>query len=371
MAVALMTNLNSGFAVAGGDAGHLASLNNQGSGAPDTYISYLHNRDQVTAWIHDAIALFTPAARAVVKGYYGKEASHSYYDGCSTGGAQGFALAQYHPDLFDGIIAGSPGNWYSHLALSFLWNAQRTQSNSSFLSQAALNLTTAAVLKACDALDGVADGVVENPLLCDFQLSTLACNSSAVANNSTCLTPDQIEAAKAIYAGPTNAETGAQLYPGFSPGSEIEWILQEGDLASAFAVPILQNLVYNDLNYNPSTFDWAGDVKDVDEKAGAFIDEISVNLTAFRNRGGKMIVTQGYVRGLRDSIELRKDVDVGASWADPFNAATWPIEHMERIQTFFGGDISDFFNLFMIPGTLILFCFVPVFLPHQPTVGVL
>ena len=118
----MITQLNAGlgFAVAGGDAGHLASENNKGGGAPDVYLPYLHDRNQVGAWIHDAISLFTPAAKALAEAYYGAAAKRSYYDGCSTGGAQGYALAQYHPELFDGIYAGSPGNWYSHLALSFL-----------------------------------------------------------------------------------------------------------------------------------------------------------------------------------------------------------------------------------------------------------
>jgi feruloyl esterase len=126
--VGMMTQLNSGmgFAVAGGDAGHRASDNNGGGGEPGVYLPYLHDKEQVTAWIHDAISLFTPAAKALTAAYYGKDANHSFYSGCSTGGAQGMALAQYHPGLFDGIVAGCPGNWYSHLALSFLWNAQHT-----------------------------------------------------------------------------------------------------------------------------------------------------------------------------------------------------------------------------------------------------
>jgi feruloyl esterase len=126
--VAMVTQLNSGvgFSIAGGNAGHMASTNNNGSGAPNTYIPYLHDPAQVKAWIHDAISLFTPAAKALAAAYYGQAVKYSYYSGCSTGGAQGFALAQFHPEMFDAIYAGSPGNWYSHLALSFLWNAQHT-----------------------------------------------------------------------------------------------------------------------------------------------------------------------------------------------------------------------------------------------------
>lgn len=348
--VALMQQLNSGFATAAGDAGHLASRNNAGSGAPDTYIPYLHNPDEVQAWIHNAIALFVPTTKNIIKAYYNKAAAYNYYSGCSTGGAQGFALAQYHPELFDGIIAGCPGNWYSHLALSFLWNAQHAMENtSSYLSQAVLNFTGQAVLEACDANDGVKDGVIENPLECNFDIDSLTCNATTVphANNSiSCLTPEQITAAKAIYTGPKNAKTGEQLYPGFAHGSEIQWILQEGSLSNAFSVPILQNLVYNNLTYNASTFNWASDVTTLDINAGAKIDAINTNLTTFRNRGGKLLVYQG--------------------WADPFNAQTWPIQHYEDVQSFFDTDISDFYNVFMIPGGG--HCGAASFYPQVPAV---
>jgi feruloyl esterase len=348
--VALMQQLNSGFASAAGDAGHLASLNNAGSGAPDTYIPYLHNPDEVQAWIHNAIALFVPSTKNIIKAYYNKAAAYSYYTGCSTGGAQGFALAQYHPELFDGIIAGCPGNWYSHLALSFLWNAQHAVENtSSYLSQAVLNFTGQAVLEACDTNDGVKDGVIENPLECNFDIDSLACNTTAASytnNSMSCLTSDQITAARAIYAGPKNAKTGEQLYPGFAHGSEIQWILQEGSLSSAFSVPILQNLVFNNLSYNASTFNWASDISTLDINAGAKIDAISTNLTTFRNRGGKLLVYQG--------------------WADPFNAQTWPIQHYEDVQSFFGHDISDFYNVFMIPGGG--HCGAASFYPQVPAV---
>ena len=156
------------------------------------------------------------------------------------------ALAQYHPELFDGIVAGCPGNWYSHLALSFLWNAQHTSTNASKLSQSKLNFTTNAILDACDLQDGVADRVLENPLACTFDVSTLACDSKS-SNTSACLTESELTAAKYIYSGPRHSTTNESLYPGFTFGSEIEWALQQGELATAFSIPILQNLVFGNL----------------------------------------------------------------------------------------------------------------------------
>lgn len=207
--------------------------------------------------------------------------------------------------------------------------------NSSKFSQAKLNLTNHAVLDACDLKDGVADRVLENPLVCSFDISTLACNSSNT-DSSTCLSPAELTAAKEIYAGPRDAKTNKPLYPGFTPSSEIEWELQQGELSEAFSVPILQNLVYDDLNYDASNFNWASDVTDLDAQAGTYIDAIDPDLSAFKASGGKLLISQG--------------------WTDPFNAATWPIEHLERIREVFGsddgkpGDVSDWLNLFMVPG---------------------
>jgi feruloyl esterase len=84
----MMTQLNTGFAVAGGDAGHQAADNNNGNGAPNTYIPYLHDVNQVRAWIHDAISIFTPVSKQLVAAYYGSSPKRSYYNGCSTGGGE-------------------------------------------------------------------------------------------------------------------------------------------------------------------------------------------------------------------------------------------------------------------------------------------
>ncbi|KAK6951659.1 hypothetical protein Daesc_006182 [Daldinia eschscholtzii] len=324
----MIDNLNEGYAVAGGNSGHLASENNNGNGAPGVYLPYLHDEDQIKSWIHNSIAQFTPAARNITTAFYRKAPSYSYYKGCSTGGAQGFALAQFHPNLFDGIVAGCPGNWYSHLALSFLWNSQVTQ-GPSYLPQTTLDLITQAILEKCDAIDGVEDGVLENPLKCEFDISTLACKPSE-ANSTTCLTPAQLSAAQKIYTGPVDSRTNASLYPGFSFGSETEWKMQEGSLAEAFSIPILQNRVFDNLSYDASGFDWGADVDALDERVGTLIDEISPDLSELKAAGSKMIVYQG--------------------WADPFNAATWPIQHLDQIEDSLGGDVSDWFRLFMIPG---------------------
>ncbi|OLN85699.1 hypothetical protein CCHL11_08277 [Colletotrichum chlorophyti] len=317
---AMLENVGEGFATAGGDSGHLASENNDGDAYPGgIYLPFLHDRNQILAWIRNSIALFTPPAKSIAGSYYGAPPGRAYYKGCSTGGAQGFALAEFHPGLFDGIDAGCPGNWYSHLALSFLWNQQATLDS--------LNLIRNAVLDACDDLDGVRDRVLENPLACAFQIDTLACNAS---RNTSCLTPAQLAAAKSIYAGPRHALTNASLYPGFDLGSESEWLPQQGRLSLSFSLPLLQNVVFDDLGYDGSSFDWAADVDALDEKVGSLIDAVGTDLTPFKDGGGKLLVTQG--------------------WADPYNAATWPIEHLDEVGRVTGGR-DEWLALFMLPGS--------------------
>jgi feruloyl esterase len=212
------------------------------------------------------------------------------------------------------------------------------QAKATFLSQPVLDFITAEALKKCDTIDGVSDNLIENPLKCPFDVSSLACDGTTPVSteNITCLSSSQLSAVKAIYRGPVRSDDASiYLYPGFSPGSESNWLLQEGDLASAFSVPIMQNLVFNNLSYDVATFNWASDVELLNARAGTLIDEVSNDLSTFRSCGGKMLVYQG--------------------WADPFNAATWPIDHLEAVtHTTVGENATvadnDFMKLFMIPG---------------------
>ncbi|OAL26520.1 hypothetical protein AYO20_10089 [Fonsecaea nubica] len=339
---AMLIQLEGGFAVAGGDSGHTLAEDGPAVASPGSFVPFLNSIPQVTAWLHNSIAALTPPTRQLTTLYYGKSPSYSYYYGCSTGGAQGFALAQYHPEMFDGIYAGSPGNWYSHLILSFLWNYNHAQAqNASFMDAETLNFVTNATVAHCDGIDGVRDGLIENPLKCTFNITTLQCGhgqASKAKNGSVqCITPEQVTTYKAFRQGPTEPDTGMQVYPGFDFGSESGWMAQESSLALAYAIPILQNLVFKNLTYDYKSFSFSSaDIGAVNANASPYIDEISPDLLSFRRRGAKMITTQG--------------------WADQYNAATWPIEHLKQINTFLSGqpgvasDASDFYRLFMVPG---------------------
>ncbi|KAF2653251.1 tannase and feruloyl esterase [Lophiostoma macrostomum CBS 122681] len=323
----MLANLNTGFAVGGCDAGHPESEN--GPSKPGGYVPFLNSRAETLAWLRDSIAMFTVPARQLTTRFHQRAPKKMYYSGCSTGGAQGYALAQYHPDIFDGIFAGSAGNWYSHLILSFLWNGVQANKPGAFLDQAALNYTRDAVVKHCDKIDGMEDGVIDDPTKCDFSIDSLLCHDGQdpVSNNVTvCLNLTQIETVKAIYTGP-----GKDVYPGFAKGSESEWLVQEAELYEAYAVPILQNLVFKNLSYDYTTFDWERDVAVVDEVAGPLITAISPRLDAYKSKGGKLIATQG--------------------WADPYNAPFWPMDQHNEAKAIYGEkELNEFWRLFMVPG---------------------
>ncbi|TQN64277.1 putative esterase [Colletotrichum shisoi] len=271
---AMVENVNKGFATAGGDAGRRASDNNGGDAHPGgVHLPCLHDRNQVLAWIRDSVALFTPPAKGITDTYY--------------------------------------------------------HEGPAFLPQESLDHIRNAALDECDLLDGVEDRVLENPLTCDFDLDGLACED-LTSNTSTCLTPRQLAAAKEIYAGPRHSKANASLYPGFDLGSKSEWMVQQGRLSLSFSLPLLQNMVFDNLSYEGTAFDWAADVDASDEKVGSLIDAIGPNLTSFKKNGGKLLVTQG--------------------WADPFNVATWPIDHLDEVSRATGGERQDWLSLFMIPG---------------------
>ncbi|KAL3462121.1 Tannase/feruloyl esterase [Aspergillus heterothallicus] len=327
----MLTHLNSGFAVGGCDSGHHINENGNNTG----FAPYMNDPAKVEAWIHDSIALTTRVARdTITMRYYNHLPKHSYYYGCLTGGGQGYSLAEFYPQLFDGVVAEGPRNYYSHLVLSFLWNQQHTiEGKTGFMDQGVLDFVTREVLDACDAIDGVEDRVIENPLRCDFDIGRLECRPGQIASNeTTCLTSEQVTAARYIYSGAKDARDGKQVYPGFNFGAEPGWLSQQTSLFNSYGAPILRQLVFNNAEYDAvANFNWGSDLDAVYSLASPLIDGISTNLSAFHARGGKLITAQG--------------------WSDPINAATWPMRHMSDIADVMGKQtVDEFMRLFMIPG---------------------
>jgi len=215
--------LNQGYALVTTDAGHDNGIDNDpnagGTAAfgvdPQARLDFGYNSlDKVTV-----------VSKALIEAYYGKGAAYSYFVGCSDGGRQAMMLSQRFPSYFDGIVAGDPGWQEPKAAIVGSWNVQTLAPLATRLDTQGLpyipdTLTTPdlalvgnAILKACDALDGLTDGIVDNYPACTNkrvypQLDALRCIGPKTA---TCLTAGQVSALKKIFAGPRNSE-GERLY---------------------------------------------------------------------------------------------------------------------------------------------------------------
>ena len=315
-----------GFAAANTDTGHEGGS----VGAIGQTLPWAQNKVTLRDWGHSSIHLMTRAAKAIVKAYYGKPAAYAYYDGCSTGGAEGMEEAEFYPDDYDGIHAGSPGMDYSHLMMSFLWGGLLPAQNpAATLGSTELALLSNAVLQSCGGDRAVADGFLDYPRACTYDPAKLICSNG---QTSGCLTAEQVAEAQALYSAVRDPVNGLILYPGFARGSEINWSLIQGALVPYYAQPLLANAVYDNPNWDWTTFNFNSDAFLVDRKLSPDINATSPNLTALRTHGGKLIMTQG--------------------WADALNAQTLPIEYYDSVVITDGSVklTQTYFRLFMVPG---------------------
>src|SRR6185436_491841 len=192
----------------------------------------------------------TAAAKAVIASYYGNGPKYSYWNGCSTGGRQALTEAQKYPNDYDGILAGAPAIFASRLQGTQVWAAQTVHKDeASYIPPAKYPAIHEAVLKQCDALDGVKDGVLENPMKCNFDARVLACKDG---DAPSCLTAPQLEAATKLYAGPKDSR-GKPAFPGLEPGSELGWNMLLGPQPMGLATDVYKLLVFGNPNWDYKT----------------------------------------------------------------------------------------------------------------------
>jgi Tannase and feruloyl esterase len=279
-----------GYATASTDTGHSGNDASWALGHPEKLVDYGHR----------AIHEMTEKAKLVVKAFYGEGPKRSYFAGCSNGGRQALMEAQRYPNDYDGIIAGAPANAFSQILTGFAWNMQMTLSDpASYIPAKKLKAIEAAVLASCDARDGVADSVLDDPTKCGFDPAVLLCKG---AETDECLTEKQIASLKRIYAGPRNAK-GQLIIPGFTPGGETgpggwgPWITGATPTTAAqffFSTQAFKNMVYNDPNWDYKTFDLERDGKLAHEKLAPVLNATDPNLKAFSARGGRLILYHGW-----------------------------------------------------------------------------
>jgi feruloyl esterase len=196
----LVPPLMRGYATAATDDGHHEM---HGARAADFAIGH---PEKLIDFGYRAVHQTAKLSKEIIEAYYGKAAGHHYFFGCSDGGREALMEAQRFPEDFDGIIAGAPANDWTHLFDGFAWDevAVNAKPESRFTVEQ-LSTIEKAALGACDMLDGVKDGVIDDPRQCHFDPQMLLCQG-AVAND--CLTQPQIDAVKKIYAGPKDPKTG-------------------------------------------------------------------------------------------------------------------------------------------------------------------
>src|SRR5437660_974989 len=187
---ALATSLRRGYAAASTDTGHTGDDMKFAQGHPEKLIDYGYR----------AVHLMTEASKLIVRDAQGRFAERSYFVGCSAGGHQALSEAQRYPEDYDGIIAGDPANNRIRQTFAFLhsWIATHDKEGKPTLSQAKLALLTKSAVEACDGIDGLKDGIIDDPRRCHFDPAKLLCKAG---DEPTCLTAAQVEAAKKTYEG--------------------------------------------------------------------------------------------------------------------------------------------------------------------------
>ncbi|KAK4580056.1 hypothetical protein LTR86_000258 [Recurvomyces mirabilis] len=278
-----------GFAAIGDNGGHNGS-------AFDGGWMYFEN-EEILDWVYRARHASVEAGKQVTDQFYGQKHSYSYYMGCSTGGQQGLHSAQYYPNDFDGIIAGSAAADFNHLQAWSGRFVQLTGQNSSdprFLTSDQWIFVQSYIFAQCDeALDGVNDGILEDPTICDFDVSAIPICASGSTTN--CLTADQVSTVYQVFTELYN-EAGELLYPSLLYGSQVD-AFRLGQLSGSvqgiskswYGGGVWNNSYYDALNMNQTDYAQA----DSEDELHGHVSGFSGDLSAFKNAGKKMIMYHG------------------------------------------------------------------------------
>jgi len=287
----LAAALSVGYATASTDTGHKA-------GGTDAQWALGHP-EKIVDYGYRAIHETADKAKTLIRTFYGQPAKYAYFTGCSNGGRQALMEAQRFPEDYDGIIAGAPAADFTRTAALFASNLLATGDRSTFIPAAKFSAVDAAVVAACDARDGLKDGLVTEPARCAFDPTVLLCRNE---ESDACLTPPQIATLKKLYAGLRTGQ-GQGIFPGFIPGAESgpggwgTWLsgtAPDASLEYAFATQFFKNMVYKNPSWDYRTFDVDRDFKAADATLGQTLNATNPDLGAFQKRGGKLILFHGW-----------------------------------------------------------------------------
>jgi feruloyl esterase len=330
--------LQQGFVIATTNTGH--------DGRKEPGASFvMSNPQKAIDYAYRAVHLTAVTAKRIANEYYARPVAFSYWNSCSNGGRQGMIEAQRYPDDFDGIVANAPWVDQTGFTIGALWN-QRAVSETPIAPEK-VALVASRVMAKCDASDGLKDGLIDDPRKCSFDPARDVPACSQAADPASCLTPAEATTFAKIYGGVTSR--GKPFFPGFMVGSEAMNTTPNGAMSSGWtnlivpgptgAPPADFNLADGTMkflvfepprpDYDFKTFDFDRDVNLVD-RWGTLANANNPDLSAFRKRGGKLLMTYG--------------------WADAILQPMMGVNYYERALATNGANTPDFLRLFMIPG---------------------
>jgi hypothetical protein len=306
----------------------------------------MSNPQKAIDYAYRAVHLTARTTQDITKHYYGKPISRAYWNSCSNGGRQGMMEAERFPDDFDGIVANAPWVDQTGFTIGAMWNQKAL--SAAPVTPAKLALVGEKVMAKCDAIDGLKDGLIDDPRKCNFDPARDVPACSAGADGPDCLTPAQADAIAKVYSGPMS--NGKPFFPGYMPGSEAVmpglfgggagsgWmnviVAAQPDAKPAdfnLAEGTMRYLVHQppQPDYDYKTFDFDHDIHMLDEWS-KLADAKNPDLAKFHKHGGKLIMTYG--------------------WADSILQPMMGVNYYEQAVVKNGPDTAEFFRLFMVPG---------------------
>ena len=318
--------LRKGYATASTDGGHVSDH------LDSTWA--LGHPEKIIDWGYRATHEMTAASKEVIRAFYGQSPQWSFFEGCSDGGRDALMEAQRFPDDYEGILAGAPAISAVRLLTSGLYNVPT--SSPTYIPASKIPAISAAVRSACDAQDGVTDGLLTDPRQCRFDPAVLLCHG---ADSEACLTTPQVSQLKKMYGGLKDSK-GQQIYPGYPPGSEegddgwTLWLTGSGPgqgLISIFGINYFRNMIFDNPTWDFHSVPAERAAAIAEIKNGQIIDAAEPDLRRFQARGGKLILYHG--------------------WSDAAMSAFATINYYDAVTATMGTDrTQNFARLYLAPG---------------------
>lgn len=312
---AMIRALQAGYATASHNTGHNGDDLKFGLGHPEKVIDYAYR----------AVHVMTEHSKVIVRVHLGRFADKSYFTGCSAGGHQAVSEAMRYPADYDGILAGAPAINRIGQTLGFIssWQALHRADGSLVVPNEKLAAVTKAVIEACDAVDGLKDGLIDDPRRC------------GPTNLDKILNPEEAEAIRKVWAGTKSPRTGERIFPGWPVGSEDlgdqGWRGYLTNPKEPMRVEVFRYFLFGDLRWDFRSLDWDRDRAYFAAKLG-FLNATDPNLNAFRAAGGKLLIYTG--------------------WEDPVVSPLDTVDYFDKVTQASGGPAKtkEFARLFMVPG---------------------